>query len=304
MTPTRIMYDLAGSPPNPKCCDEPVESCAFCALPWPRSTRFKLFAGSNFTGQNTFADTTSDRVCEPCVWIHAWSLPPGMAPSGDGKKGTNLRYFSHLWSESEGYLALRKDAKPKIADWLMTERSGKWFAVVSDSGKRHLVPFARVSEGPIGVVRFEGAEVRISPGCWDLHRDALALVMDGVPKGQIATGLYSPSVLSPRMHEIRMFESKWSARRGGGLFGLSLWLATKGEKDERGKQDGGGGGPDTGAAPPVSLRGRERPQKLGPSARRHENGVVDGDDAAGVRLGGGEGSEAAKPVQASLFGDD
>jgi hypothetical protein len=151
---TARLHALAGSPRIADCDDLPAR-CVVCAAHAERTHEYDSWAGSQFTDQNKMrGHGLSTRVCEPCVWAHSWVAPPDQEPNPPGKKGLNLRLFSHLWSESDGYRSLNKGDKPAIRAWLRDRRDGeRWWCCIADTGQKHArTPFVikgRSREGAI-----------------------------------------------------------------------------------------------------------------------------------------------------------
>src|SRR5690606_13625636 len=113
VTPARILHALAGAPEVDGCA--PVEPCRcyMCAAPTERGAPVRRWMGSTFTDQPRCACPSSDVICEACVWACSWVVPPGHEPPPPGKKGVNLRLFSHLYDAGE-YRYANKADKPSI----------------------------------------------------------------------------------------------------------------------------------------------------------------------------------------------
>lgn len=79
-TPAKILFELAGSPAQPKV--EEVEArCVICTESSPRTAAFDSWQGANYTDQNKLrGHGLSTQICEPCVWVHSWTPPPGWVP--------------------------------------------------------------------------------------------------------------------------------------------------------------------------------------------------------------------------------
>ena len=123
MTPSSLLHALAGSPRMDGVEDAPGR-CAICASEAPRTANFDRWQGANFTDQNKVRAWGTGRVCEPCIWAHSWAPPPGYPPQEEGKKGVNLRLFSHLW-DGRGYIYGNKADKPRIRAWLREPKAGQ-----------------------------------------------------------------------------------------------------------------------------------------------------------------------------------
>lgn len=257
----------------------------------------KRWQGSSFTDQNKARCVDSAHVCEPCVWCLSWVQPPGMPPPEPGKKGLNLRLFSHL-HDGRGYIALNKANKPEILRWLREPKQGAWFAAIADTGQKHVLPWTPINPpGARGVVRFEEQNVSL-PRDWALVDDMTRMLTGGVTKDEIARGDYS--VRTWREFEpstVRAFEQMRGKLRGSAWFALALWLSQRDEeihaKTRRGKarsaaQQNGGRAARAAVAVP---RGRRKPaQALAADTRpdahgredHHKRGAVGDGDAAGA----------------------
>lgn len=291
MTPARDVFRIAGSPPQ-EGCEDVAAACVVCARDWPRTHAYKRWQGASFTDQNKLmGHGLSDRICEPCVYVHSWVQPPGYPPATDGKRGVNLRLFSHMYDE-RGYVFANKGSKPVIREWLRGPKVGAWWAAIADSGQKHVLPWARVNAARWrgnGVVRFEQRDVVI--GDWmlaDMMRDLLTA---GVTKAELETGQYTPRAWQLAERGVRDFEREYGRERGGGWYELALWLSQRDEeaaqarmalekesknagrgKGRRGA--GGGSGDAVGSASGVSGERHQRDEALGSVARPDFDGAA------------------------------
>lgn len=229
-SPTQILYKLAGYPKV-----EDVEDvncrCWLCGSTTDRGVPWEKWQGDNFTDQNKCRVPESGFVCPACVWACAWSPPPGEPKPEKGKKGKNLRMYSHFYDD-RGYLYLNKADKPKILEWLRGPRKGWWFACISDSGQKHMLPWtilnvAGMNDG-IGVVYFEQRNVIL--GDWAVVDSMIGMLTNGVTKTEIMSGEYRPSSWIFLKKEITEFEDKFRKLRGGSWFDLALWLSQRNEE--------------------------------------------------------------------------
>jgi hypothetical protein len=229
MTAARDVYRVAGSPPM-EGCEDVAAACVVCARNWPRTHAYKRWQGANYTDQNKLmGHGLSDRICEPCVFVHSWVAPPGYPPAEPGKKGVNLRLFSHLHDE-RGYLFANKGNKPLIRDWLRAPKHGAWWAAIADSGQKHVLPWARVNaprHRGAGIVRFEQRDVEI--GDWALVDVMTAALTAGVTKADIETGQYTSRSWQLAEELVRRLEREHGHARGGGWWELALWLSQRDE---------------------------------------------------------------------------
>ena len=281
MTPARDVFRIAGSPPM-EGCEDVAAACVVCARDWPRTHAYRRWQGANFTDQNKLmGHGLSDRICEPCVYVHSWVAPPGYPPAEPGKKGVNLRLFSHMYDE-RGYLFANKGSKPVIREWLRGPKRGEWWAAIADSGQKHVLPWARANAARArgnGIVRFEQRDVVI--GDWLLADAMTALLTAGVTKAELETGQYTPRAWQLAERGVRDFEREYGRERGGGWYELALWLSQRDEEAVQARM----------ALEQEAKRGRT---KSGRSTR--SGGDVAARGASGVPGERGEPDEALGPV--------
>lgn len=323
MTPTRTLFALAGSPAQDGC-DAATPGCPVCALSCERSMPYARWQGATFTDQDKLrGHGLSDRICEPCVWVHSWVVPPGHAPPEPGKKGVNLRLFWHAHDE-RGYLYGNKGnsdnlapgtlGKRELRDWLRAPKIGAWWCAVADSGQKHVIPWTPTNRGGSQVVRLEQRNVAI--GDWSLVDAMTAALTAGVTKGEIESGHYTPRAWQLAEAHVRALQAR--PELNGGWWELALWLSQRDEsavadrmaaekeardarRIEGGRGAGRRGGDDDGDAKRVSARGRKRAEALGPATRPAAPRAAD------VEHGGAAGdgiSSRAAPIgaQLGLFG--
>jgi CRISPR type IV-associated protein Csf1 len=318
--PAAILYALAGSPPQDGCAllDAPTR-CVMCAVETTIGARFARWVGSMFTDYDKLRAPSSDYVCPACVWSCEWNPPPGVT-NPPGKKGVNLRLFSHLY-DARGYVYANKANKPEIRAWLCAPKSPPWFAAVADSGQKHTVPWATTNiDEHRGIVRFEERDVWVdSRGLTPFIGAANELLTAGATKAEIETGVYRPETWVRCESVIRAYEERYSRERGGGLAALVLWLAQRDEekvaarmaaeteaKRGRGKarqSDRSRGRSAAGSAERVPRKRGKRTEALATDPRpsapcdedEREDGRV-GDDVAAP-------TESREPEQLGLFGD-
>ena len=282
MTAARDVYRVAGSPPM-EGCEDVAAACVVCAREWSRTHTYKRWQGASYTDQNKLmGHGLSDRICEPCVYVHSWVQPPGYPPAEPGKKGVNLRLFSHMYDE-RGYVFANKGSKPVIRDWLRAPKQGAWWAAIADSGQKHVLPWARANTTRTrgnGIVRFEQRDVVI--GDWLLADAITALLTAGVTKAELETGAFTPRAWQLAEQQLRAFVREYGRERGGGWYELALWLSqrdedavqarmaleqeTKRGRTKSGRSAGRGGDVATRGARGVPRERRESDEALGPVA--------------------------------------
>lgn len=299
MTAARDVFRVAGSPPQ-EGCEDVAAACVVCARDWSRTHAYKRWQGASFTDQNKLmGHGLSDRICEPCVYAHSWTAPPGYLPATDGKRGVNLRLFSHLYDE-RGYVFANKGSKPVIREWLRGPKRGAWWAAIADSGQKHVLPWARVNTARMrgnGIVRFEQRDIVI--GNWimaDVMRDLLTA---GVTKAELETGQFTPRAWQLAETLLRAFEREYGGERGGGWYELALWLSQRDEdavqarmalekeaknagRSKGRRSEGRGGGDAVGDSRGVSGERHQRDQALGPVARPDVDGTAHERERRGV----------------------
>jgi hypothetical protein len=118
-----------------------------------------------------------------------------------------------------------------IRAFLERKHAGNWFAAVSDSGQKHLLPLVRWNFGNDstgGSVMFDEAEVRI-PNDVSIIAQTCDLLTSGATKDEILTGSYRLATIERCPDAVRAFESAHKQWRGGSWFELVVWLAQRDE---------------------------------------------------------------------------
>ena len=315
-TPARILFALAGYPAQDSA-SLAFGRCAICAHDAARTMLFDRWQGANFTDQNKIRTWGATLICEACMWAHSWVPPPGFPAQEEGKKGVNLRLYSHLWDEATGYQYANKATKPLIREWIReraTGRTARCFCAIADTGQKHVIPWTRINlpGARALVVRFEEQDVAI--GDWGLITDLTQLLTDGVTKEEIQCGDYRLLSWQQSMAGIERFESHWGVLRGSGWYSVAVWLSQRDEEEYERKQTerrdaravakARRGTPDGGKSRVPRSASKKPTDALGPNQRP---GFSERPDLGGP---GGVGDVAVPPPvsartrQASLFGDD
>lgn len=205
--------------------------CWLCGAPTLFGVPWKRWQGANFTDQNKCSAPESGHVCPACVWVCSWVQPPGHTPPAEGKKGLNLRLFTHMF-DGRGYLYRNKAAKPDILAWLRGPHDGEWFASIADTGQKHTIPWTPINPSGLvpgkGLVYFEQAQLQL--GDWGLVDALRAILTLGVTKKEVGSGDYSARSWGIVAQEIQGFEGSWARFRGSSWFTLALWLSQRDEK--------------------------------------------------------------------------
>jgi hypothetical protein len=148
--------------------------------------------------------------------------------------------FSHLYEEdwrqegqqAPGYVNVTKGDKPLIRAFLERKHAGNWFAAVSDSGQKHVLPLTRWNFGngsPTGVVMFDETEVAI-PEDISIIATACDLLTVGATKDELLTGDYRIATIERCSKQVRDFERDHKQWRGGPWLDLVVWLAQRDEE--------------------------------------------------------------------------
>jgi len=315
MTPASVMFGLAGSPAQEGVTNTPGR-CAICAVESSRTALFDRWQGANFTDQNKIRAWGETRVCEPCIWAHGWNPPPGFPPQEPGKKGVNLRLYSHLWGERTGYRYANKASKDVLREWIRTHasyRTERCFAAIADTGQKHVIPWTRLNlpgSRPL-VVRFEEKDVIV--GSWALVLDLTELLTDGVTKDEIAGCDYRLLSWQQSRKAVEAFEATHGHIRGSAWWTFALWLAQRDEEEHARRSDDrrtaravakADRGADHGSKGRVPRGSRKEPaHALGPD--QGSNAGVRQDERVSERVGDEPVQAPVAPVarQASLFDD-
>lgn len=333
MRPAAILHSLAGSPEMAGCDDAPA-TCVVCGAHHERTARYDAWQGATFTDQNKLrGHGMSDRVCEPCVWSHAWVPPPGWEPDAEsterkraakraaGKKvdeskerPPNLRLFWHAWDEG-GYVFGTKGDKPVLRAWLERERVGRWFLAVPDTGQKHVLPWTPTNLSPRGRrVRFESSDVALGDvSTIDAICEALTA---GVTKDEIEAQRYTQRSWSIAEDHVRRMQ-RLGAESECGWWSLAVWLSQRdearaaermkaekevanGRRAARGERAGRGGGVRARDSERVPGGRRRRADTLGPDREQVREGVPHDVDDRGVGDDGASRAEAGRE-QLTLF---
>lgn len=330
-TPARIIHALAGAPAFEGCADVDPCRCWMCADTSTRAMPISEWQGASFTDQNKCRSQGATMICEACAWACSWVVPPGHEPPPPGKKGVNLRLFSHLYDAGQ-YRYANKADKPAIRAWLRAPKRGPWFAAIADTGQKHIIPWTPMNLGSHGAVLFEERLIELprTDDEWRILDDAIALLTAGATKEELERGEYRADTWRRCSGQIRDFEEAHSGLRGGAFFALVVWLAQRDDeavaarvdaekaakaakKEVRsgkttrrqtagrpGREDRGG---DHGAPRDVPRERRKRAQALDANRGPDPRGVSDDGEPRGVGHVGEEEPANSGIEQLSLFGD-
>lgn len=279
--PTRILYEIAGSP-SVESCGDATGRCYVCCSEMTRGMPVAKWLGSNYTDQNRARWPSATHVCEACCHIHAWTSPPGREPEPGKKRGANWRMFSHLWEDGWGYRNANKADKPTIREFIEREHGGDWFAALADTGQKHVIPFTPINgRGRSGLVLMDELRVQV-PSDTTLIAKMTDLLTRGATKAGIETGRHNAGAYERLGSDLLRFERYEARFRGGGWFTLALWLAQRDEEEvqrrmaaekeakknarrskKRAAQDVDGGAGASGTRGVPTKRARKRAEALG-----------------------------------------
>ena len=223
MSASQMLYRHLGSPAVPGCGPCEPQPCWVCGAPTAVGIHREDWMGANFVGQNRVRSQQSTYVCPAC--IHCMS--------GRGLSG--MRLTSHLYEDGVEYLKPNKADKPAMRRFLRRQHTRPWFASVSDSGQKHLLPWTPVNPPGIRrpVVLFEELLVTLPAGDpgWKLVDDMTRLLTDGASKETIESGDYNGYAWQRCEAQLRAFEEEWGSKRSSPWFSLALWLAQRDEAE-------------------------------------------------------------------------
>lgn len=217
MRASKIVFDLAGSPPQEDCFEAGKEElCKVCGEPQSRGMPFSDWQGANFTDQNKVEVYGRDWVCEICVYAHSWTPPPRYGEVEN--RGPNLRMFSHFWDDHDGYDYYKKKYRFELFERLITAVALKrsFFCAISESGQKHTLPWTDVNEPGGRWVRFENRDVKIGKEFVQLTRwCSTVYTVKGVRLDDIRNGqTYRPPSWAREPELLHEFEKRWADWRG------------------------------------------------------------------------------------------
>lgn len=192
LSATQLLYACLGSPPVAGL-SKVESSCWVCGAPLSEGVHWRDWSGTNFVGQNRVRAPASEHVCPACVYTCSRTSPVPGRPAKDGKKfGGNFRNYSHLYNAGT-YFNASKAEKPAVLQFLQQTHAGPWFAAITDSGQKHVLPWASVNPPGTrrGRVLFDEQEVAlpIPQGAgWAIVDGITGLLQAGATKAEVAAG--------------------------------------------------------------------------------------------------------------------
>jgi hypothetical protein len=286
---TVTLHRIAGAPRLDDG-EDVIARCIVCGYECARTVEYKRWAGKDYTDQNKMrGHGLSDRICEPCAWAHSWTPPPDRAPTAPGERGLNMRLFSHFWSERTGYVSLNKAQKPAIRDWLRARVDGeRWWAGISDSGQKHVLPWIREQRKARGVIRFEERDCTI--GDWSVVDTITAALTAGVTKEEITTAQYGSRAWTIAESHVRELRALADQHDGSAWWTLSIWMAQRDEAAVAARMD---------------AEKAAREAKVGRSTAKRGRAGRGGESGDGAPIGvPAERSERARPLGSSPVASD
>lgn len=217
MKVTYILWNAAGQPVGEgnesglcRICGEKGNGLLF--LSWVRDT---------FTDWDKLVP--GDIICHPCQFAFA-ETSEVLAARVSKDRPQRMRNYSHFVVDGE-WIPLSKADKAKMVEIL---RNGFEVAVIADSGQKHIIFRAAP-----GVVQFEEQQVRDISAVLALLDPIQALYV-GFGKSEIETGRYGQQrILKFGMTEWNRLERQIAPFRGSVAFSLALFLAQKGDSNDR-----------------------------------------------------------------------
>lgn len=276
-SPTTWCWQAAGAPKHEDCEDQPGV-CWVCGGHAIRTLARSKWLGATYTGQNRVKAWNSNRICEPCVWIHSRTFPvPGRPPKEGKAFGGNWRNYTVLVVVRDGKPELTtasKGEKSLMRSWLRRAKVGPWFAAIAESGQKHVIPGAPINPpGVRGWVLFEESLVEL-PESFELIDRFTAALTAGLSKEGIETGAYTVAHYRDHAALIEQLEVQIASDRGSPWFELALFLAQKEEIDEQGKQgdcEDADSGAAVGTTKGAARNRSKRVGTLGPTTKQADN---------------------------------
>jgi hypothetical protein len=231
-TATQIIYKAAGY-----ALDNPADGkCYLCGGIAYASTPIKAVIKPTFNDFNAAQGDMSAGVCSACAWTMTQPNPDVQAKTGKDKP-QKFRTYSHLVKDgvwgvySKGQKA---DMLAALLDGIMPE-----VCIVSESGQKHLAFKAQANPAgqSVGWVQFEEQRFELDLAEFiPLQARIQALYDAGFTKEGIETGNYRFYPDSD-MQVFRLHEAAIRNQRGSLTFALALYLTTKPQDHDNGKED-------------------------------------------------------------------
>lgn len=215
--------------------ETPGAVCAVCGSAAPRGMDRAKVLSDSFTGYNTLRYPGSQVVCEPCVYAMR-------KHKIDGKLYTLRNYSHYVRMSPDGDPEYRQFTKHDLiwaSEVLIHPPAGTWAMALSETGKKHLLPYTPVNMDGTRYPRIyiEDRVVQYDPAELAYYLDlACRLYQAGANKGEIRTGDYSAlKIAKIGIDTWEPLERAFApVRRKQQILRLVMWLTHKrgGEYDE------------------------------------------------------------------------
>lgn len=275
-----------------------------------RSIARASWTSAGSVGQNRAKYRLSDRICEPCVMVHArFSAVPGRPPKEgktEGGRWSNYSVLVEVVGENVLLTTATKGEKPAIRKWLQAPKQGPWFAAIAESGQKHLLSSVPMNAaGGRGRALFEETLVEL-PGSLLLIDAIDAALTAGLSKESLDSGDYTVNQWKDCATVIEDFERGFSGERGSPWFALALFLGQRNEEEYDARRKERSTKTDRapvarGAAGDAVSRS-EPAEALGPAAGPSVDSKPDDGDAPRMVCGTVQAPLPASGGQLDLFG--
>jgi len=159
----------------------------------------KIGLPASFTNYDMLKAPAAPAVCVACAWAMAgkppdtlrmWSIVylPGIGEAPCVHQGPDLGLHA---------IALRAGDLVHVLRLLCNPPSQPWGCAIADSGKLHVLPYARLNNGTRWTVRFEAVDVSSDASTFrEVVAATAALLRAGYPRSHIAACDTNPAMLN------------------------------------------------------------------------------------------------------------
>jgi hypothetical protein len=202
---------------------ESLGTCYLCGDHSQRTGSVAKWMGANFVDQARARYPASQRVCEACMVVTSRSTH-----AGEGRpENHHIRMYSHaLWRD--GMFTVHETAHrgeaARVRRWLLGMSQPRWLAL-SVTGKKHVLPFAELSEGGSLRVMLESTLVTTDQSTLE---GIVSVVHQLQANGQSAAAIASgePYVKTrDQLAIVRPLFARLDEHRGAPVLDLALFLA-------------------------------------------------------------------------------
>lgn len=232
LTPARLLYTAAGKPASPKPVGRTSALCWLCGLSCDGTGVPVLGAiGESFTDHSRVAIPSSTHVCVPCVWVMS------------GRPPDTFRLFSVVWRTDRplapnhpkatriipGAQFSAKNDLTEIKNILLVPPSdgSVWFCAISNSGKKHVVPFTKLNLNSLQwIIRLEDEDIHGSSVVFKkIFHCCVELRLAGFSNNEILKGNpFHGKLVKTGIDFWRKRERFLNPWREGGLLSLAIFL--------------------------------------------------------------------------------